>query len=74
VNDVFEANLESIRKIYMQFFDPRKKYMTMSEALDLVMKMTPLQLTEKDAIFCHGMCKMTTVNEAEESTVKYKRL
>lgn len=63
-----------MRKIYSHFFDPRKKYMTLTDALDLMMKMTPLQMTEKDAIFCHGMCKMTCVNEAEESSVKYKRL
>lgn len=48
--------------------------MTLNEALDLFMKMTPIQLTEKDAIFCHGMAKMTCVNEAEESSAKYKRL
>lgn len=31
-------------------------------------------MTEKDAYFCYGMCKMTCVNEAEESTMRYKRL
>ena len=48
--------------------------MTMAEALDLMIRMTPLTLTEKEAYFCYGMCKMTTVNEAEESTLRYKRL
>jgi len=39
-----------------------------------MIRLTPLNMTEKDAIFCYGMCKMTVVNEAEESNVKYKRL
>lgn len=74
VNDVLEANLDGLRKVYSSFFDPRKKYMTMQDSLDLMIRNTPLAMTEKDAIFCYGMCKMTTVNEAEESSIKYKRL
>jgi hypothetical protein len=74
VNDVFEANMDSLKKLYSFFFDPRKKYMSMQDALDVMIKLTPLQLTEKDAFFCYGMCKMTCVNEAEESTMRYKRL
>ena len=69
-----EANQEGLRKVYSHFFDPRKKYMTMQDALDLMIRLTPLNLTEKDAIYCYGMCKMTVINEAEESTLKYKRL
>lgn len=74
VNDVLEANLEGLRKVYAVFFDPRKKFMSMSDALDLMIRLTPLALTEKDAFFCYGMSKMTVANEVEESTVKYKRL
>ena len=48
--------------------------MSMSEALDLMIRLTPLALTEKDAIMCYGMSKMTVVNEADEASVKYKRL
>lgn len=74
VNDVFEANLDGLRKVYSHFFDPIKKYMTMQDALDLMIRLTPMAMTEKDAYFCYGMSKMTTVNEAEESTLRYKRL
>ena len=63
-----------MKKVYSHFFDPRKKYMSMHDALELLMKLTPLNMTEKEAIFAYGMCKMTTVNEAEESTIRYKRL
>jgi hypothetical protein len=38
------------------------------------MKDTAIGLIEKEAIFCYGMSKMTVVNEAEETSLKYKRL
>ena len=63
MNDVFEANLTNLQKVYAMFFDPRKKYMTMHEALDVMIRLTPLAMTEQDAIFCYGMSKMTVVNE-----------
>eukprot|EP00347_Sterkiella_histriomuscorum_P014450 403360819 len=74
VNDTLEANLEGLKKVYAKYFDPRKKYMTMQDALSLMMKDTNIGLIEKDAIFCYGMCKMTCVNEQQDSTVHYKRL
>jgi hypothetical protein len=74
VNDVFEANMEGLKKLYAFFFDPRKKFMSMQDAIDMMIKLTPLLMTEKDAYFCYGMCKMTCVNEAEESTLRYKRM
>ena len=48
--------------------------MSMQDAIDVMIKLSPLLMTEKDAYFCYGMCKMTCVNEAEESTIRYKRL
>jgi hypothetical protein len=66
--------LDGLKKLYAFYFDPRKKYMSMQDALDMMIKQCPLQLTEKDAFFCYGMCKMTCVNESEESTLRYKRL
>jgi hypothetical protein len=39
-----------------------------------MMRLTPLKMADRDAIFCYGMCKMTCINEAEESTLRYKRL
>ena len=74
VNDVLEANLVGLKKVYEYFYDPRKKFMSMQDALDLMIKFTPLALTEKDAFFCYGMCKMTVINEAEDSTLRYRRL
>ena len=74
MNDVLEANLEGLKKVYAYFIGLVKKLMTMNDALDMMIRVSPLRLTEKDAFLCYGMCKMTTVNEAEESKIKYKRL
>ena len=60
--------------VYAYFYGPRKKWMSMNDAHDLMIRLTPLSLTSQDAFLCYGMCKMTTVNEAEESNTKYKRL
>lgn len=48
--------------------------MTMEDAINLMTKMSPLKLNDREAIYCFGMSKMTVVNEAEESSTKYKRL
>lgn len=74
VNDILEANLDGLKKVYSHYFEPRKKYMTMQDALALMMKDTRIGLIEKDAIFSYGMCKMTVVMESESPTEKYKRL
>lgn len=48
--------------------------MTMQDAFNLMMRDTNIGLIEKDAIFCYGMCKMTCVNEQQDSSTLYKRL
>jgi hypothetical protein len=73
VNDVLEANLEGIKKIYTHYHEPRKKYMTMVDAMNLLMKDTSLALIEKDASYCFGMCKMSVVLE-QENMWQYKQL
>jgi len=63
VNDVLEVNLEGLKKVYLYYQEPRKKFMTMADALSLMMKDTTLGMIEKDAIFCFGMCKMSVIIE-----------
>ena len=48
--------------------------MTYQDALNLMIRDSALNVIEKDAIFCYGMCKMTVINEFEDSQTKYKRL
>jgi len=74
VNDTLEANLDGLKKVYGYYFEPRKKYMTMTDAMNLMMRETALNLIEKDATFCYGMCKMTCVKETEDSSASYKKL
>lgn len=74
VNDVLHCNLDGIRKVYNHYFEPRKKWMSMQDALALVMRDSGVNLIEKESIFCYGMCKMTVPQESEETTAKYKRL
>jgi len=73
VNDVLEANLDGLKKVYTNYHEPRKKFMTMGDALGLMMKDTQLALTEKDAIYCFGMCKMSVIIE-QENMWQYKQL
>lgn len=40
VNDILEANLEGIRKVYQFYWEPRKKYMTQVDAMNLMIRDT----------------------------------
>jgi len=63
VNDVLEANLDLLDKCYKKYMAPRKLLMTLKDALKFMMKDTALNLIEKDAYYCYGMCKMTVEQE-----------
>ena len=73
VNDVLEVNLEGLKKVYTNYHEPRKKFMTMGDALALMMKDTTLGLIEKDAIYCYGMCKMSVIFE-QDNMLQYRQL
>lgn len=66
MNDILEANLEGLKKVYSHYWEPRKKYMTMQDAIDLMMKDTALNMIEKEAIYCYGMCKMSVILESSD--------
>jgi hypothetical protein len=42
--------------------------MSMKNALSFMMKDTALNVIEKDAIYCYGMCKMTVANENDKNS------
>ena len=67
VNDVFESNLDLLKKIYQSYLKPMQKLMTQKDAESFMMRDNDLQLIEKDAIYCYGLCKMTVVKENENS-------
>ena len=39
--------------------------MTNIDALNLMIRDTDLSMTEKDATYCYGMCKMSVILESE---------
>ena len=51
----------------------KEKYMSKDDAIRLVTKDTFVNLSERDAIYCYGMCKMTVTDEKNMSE-KYNRL
>jgi hypothetical protein len=48
--------------------------MSMQDAVDLFVKMSPVALTYPQAIWCYGMSKMTIINENENVKIKYLRM
>ena len=68
-----EANLEGIKKIYNFYQEPRKKFMTMTDSLNLMIRDTQLGIGEKEAIYCYGMSKMSVVME-QDNMGQYKIL
>ncbi|TNV87178.1 hypothetical protein FGO68_gene2179 [Halteria grandinella] len=73
-NDTLEANLGPLNRLFTSFYEPLKKWVTMKEIVDLVVRKTPVGLNEKDAVFCYGMSKMTVIDESTESTIRYQRI
>ena len=63
VNDILEANLENLKKIFAVFFSAVKKFVTFEDVLNLFMRMCPLDLNEKDLQFCFSMSKMAVTSE-----------
>ena len=51
----------------------KKKYMTKKDAIKLVTKDSNVAISDRDAIYCYGMSKMTVEHEVKESK-KYDRL
>ncbi|CDW72588.1 UNKNOWN [Stylonychia lemnae] len=73
VNDILEANLEGLKKVYSYYWEPRKKFMTYQDTINLMLRDSQLNLIEKDAVYCYGMCKMSVITESND-TWQYKQL
>lgn len=73
VNDLMEANLEGLKKVYSFYWEPRKKFMTYQDTMNLMLRDSSLRLIEKDAIYCYGMCKMSVTLESVD-TWQYRQL
>mmetsp|Transcript_32855 Transcript_32855/g.50226 ORF Transcript_32855/g.50226 Transcript_32855/m.50226 type:complete len:100 (+) Transcript_32855:7203-7502(+) len=69
-----EPNIPGLRKLYETFFEPRKRYMSIDDAIRLFMKDTGILAKDTDVIYCFGMSKMTCVVETKDSDKKYHQL
>lgn len=58
--------MEILKKIYALYFTVSQKYMTVENAIELFTVTSDCQLSQKDALFCLGMSKMTNAFENEE--------
>lgn len=67
VNDVLEANLENLRKIYKSFETGLKAKMNFEDIMTLCTVMMDIGIMEKDLLFLFGMSKMTVVREIENN-------
>jgi len=73
VNDILEANLALLKKVYEAYYQPRKQIMVMRDAIQLMMKDGGVDLNEKDAMYVYGMSKMTVEREGTQSD-KYNEM
>ena len=46
VNDLLEANLPALKKVFQSYFESGKKYMTLVDSLNMMIRDCPLTLTE----------------------------
>ena len=71
---MLEANLGLLLQLFSKFANNPKRVMSMQDAVDLFVKLTPVSLTYPQAIWCYGMSKMTILNENENVKAKYLRM
>ena len=63
VNDIFEANLENLKRIYAHYKTPTKQQLELEDCIAICTRDTTLNISEKDVLFCFGYCQMTVMNE-----------
>ena len=67
VNDILDANLEFLRRVYKPDNSPASYLMSLDEAVGLLTKTENIGFNERDAVYCYGMSKMTIADENGES-------
>lgn len=63
MNDILEANLENLKKIYGAYITSHKRHLIYEDILNIFVKQTDLGVAEKDILFSWGMSKMAITNE-----------
>lgn len=63
INDILEANLDNLKKLFKACLQPKKTTLGLTEALGVMTKDSGVYFTEKETIQAYGMSKMTNWNE-----------
>jgi len=63
VNDMLEANLQNLQKIFSNYFTPIKKHIVCDDVVDMIVRVGDLKVSEVDVIFSFGMSNMAVTNE-----------
>ena len=63
MNDVFETNLDGLKKLHNFYFTPTQKYMSDKDGLTLLSKDALADLTYTQAKTCLAYCKMQLKDE-----------
>ena len=66
VNDVFQINYDGIIKLHKSYFTAQQKYMSGKDAMNMMIRDSPLLMSSKQAKFCLGYCKMTIKDEVTD--------
>jgi hypothetical protein len=70
-NDLLEANLPGLKKVYESYLTSRSRVMAMADMVTLYLRQTELLSAEKDVVYCCGMSKMTYANETYHADSHY---
>jgi hypothetical protein len=63
VNDIFEANLANLKKIYETYKTPTKTLIELEDVINMCTRDSNANISEKDINFSFGYCQMTVANE-----------
>merc|ERR1740117_171405 len=66
VNDVLEANLKNLQKIYDKFILTVKKFVTLEDINSIINVHAMMAVPAEILKYCFGMSKMTVVDEAKD--------
>jgi hypothetical protein len=64
VNDILEANLDGLKKIYATYPTPIKPQINFEDIITMCTKDCELNVPTQDLLFCYGMSKMSVINES----------
>ena len=63
MNDVFDANLVNLERIFNRYKTPTKVLPDFQDMVEMCTRDANMGIPEKDILFCFGYCHMTVVNE-----------